>query len=127
MSPFGLTFSQMILHTETSKLMYNWSFLFEVLHKPTLLHSTFKYIYCSLIKPGTTEKIFQEKESLYDVYIDNQNMRTHVATLKDMSKTNGMDREKFTRLNNQRANAVFNAQQQGVEPCPEDDDEIFAK
>ena len=42
MSPFGLKFSQMILHTETSKLMYNWSFLFEVLHKPTLLPSTFK-------------------------------------------------------------------------------------
>ena len=32
----------MILHTETSKLMYNWSFLFVVLHKPTLLPSTFK-------------------------------------------------------------------------------------
>ena len=42
MSPFGLKFSQMILHTETSKLMYNWSFLFKVLHKPTLLPSTFK-------------------------------------------------------------------------------------
>ena len=42
MSPFGLKFSQMILHTETSKLMYNWSFLFVVLHKPTLLPSTFK-------------------------------------------------------------------------------------
>ena len=42
MSPFGLKFSQMILHTETSKLMYNRSFLFEVLHKPTLLPSTFK-------------------------------------------------------------------------------------
>ena len=42
MSPFGLTFSQMILHTETSKLMYNWSFLFVVLHKPTLLPNTFK-------------------------------------------------------------------------------------
>ena len=41
MSPFGLKFSQMILHTETSKLMYNWSFLFIVLHKPTLLPSTF--------------------------------------------------------------------------------------
>ena len=41
MSPFGLKFSQMILHTETSKLMYNWSFLFVVLHKPTLLLSTF--------------------------------------------------------------------------------------
>ena len=42
MSPFGLKFSQMILHTETSKMMYNWSFLFVVLHKPTLLPSTFK-------------------------------------------------------------------------------------
>ena len=43
MSLFGLEFSQMILHTETSKLMY-WSFLFDVLHKPTLLPSTFKAI-----------------------------------------------------------------------------------
>ena len=42
MSPFGLKFSQIILHTETSKLMYNWSFLYVVLHKPTLLPSTFK-------------------------------------------------------------------------------------
>ena len=42
MSPFGLKSSQMILHTETSKLIYNWSFLFVVLHKPTLLPSTFK-------------------------------------------------------------------------------------
>ena len=41
MSPFELKFSQMILHTETNKRMYNWSFLFEVLHKPTLLPSTF--------------------------------------------------------------------------------------
>ena len=44
MSLFGLKFSQMILHTETSKLMYNWSFLFEVLHKPTLLPSTFNIL-----------------------------------------------------------------------------------
>ena len=43
MSLFGLQFSQMILHTETSKLVYNnWSFLFVVLHKPTVLPSTFK-------------------------------------------------------------------------------------
>ena len=50
MSPFGLKFSQMILHndTETSKLMFNWSFLFVVLHKPTLLHSTFN-AECGLI------------------------------------------------------------------------------
>ena len=42
MSPFGLKISQMIFHTETSKRMYNWSFLFVVLHKPTLLPSTLK-------------------------------------------------------------------------------------
>ena len=42
MSPIGLKFSQTILPTETSKLIYNWSCLFEVLHKPTLLPSTFK-------------------------------------------------------------------------------------
>ena len=41
MSPFGLKFLQMILDTEASKLMYTWSFLFVVLHKPTLLLSTF--------------------------------------------------------------------------------------
>ena len=41
MSPFRLKFSQMILHTKTSKLIYHWSFLFVVLHKPTLLPSTF--------------------------------------------------------------------------------------
>ena len=35
----------MILHAETSKLMYNWLFLFEVLHKPTLLPSTFNAVY----------------------------------------------------------------------------------
>ena len=47
MSPFGLKFSQMILPTETSKLMYNRSFFFVVLHKPTLLPSTFKLYYHS--------------------------------------------------------------------------------
>ena len=41
MSPLGLKFSQMILHADTSKLTYNWSFLFVVLHKPTFLLSTF--------------------------------------------------------------------------------------
>ena len=39
-SLFGLKFSQMILHTETSKLMCNFSFLCVVLHKPILLPST---------------------------------------------------------------------------------------
>ena len=36
MSPFGLKFSQMILHTETSKTDVQLILLFVVLHKPTL-------------------------------------------------------------------------------------------
>ena len=62
MSLFGLKFSQMILHTETSKLMYNWSFLFEVLHKPTLntqyllnKHPSFLYMY---VLKGAELKIY---------------------------------------------------------------------
>ena len=50
----------MILHTETSKLMYNWSFLFVVLHKPTLLPSTFKVpntLYLVVVHP---EVLLQE-------------------------------------------------------------------
>ena len=41
MSPFGLKFFTDDSSYRTSKLMYNWSFLFVVLHKPTLLPSTF--------------------------------------------------------------------------------------
>ena len=37
------------MDTETSKLMYNWSFLFVVLHKPTLLPSTFKHGITNLV------------------------------------------------------------------------------
>ena len=45
MSRIGLTFSQMILHTSTSKMMNNLPFLLVVLHKPTLWPSTFKWWY----------------------------------------------------------------------------------
>ena len=41
MSRIGLKFSQMILHTSTSKMMNNLPFLLVVLHKPTLWPSTF--------------------------------------------------------------------------------------
>ena len=44
MSRIGLKFSQMILHTSTSKMMNNLPFLLVVLHKPTLWPSTFKNI-----------------------------------------------------------------------------------
>ena len=42
MSRIGLKFSEMILHTSTSKMMNNLPFILVVLHKPTLWPSTFK-------------------------------------------------------------------------------------
>lgn len=51
---------------------------------------------------GTTEKIFEEKQDLYDVYVDNQNVKTHHEHLKPLLKINSADKEKYRRLNDQR-------------------------
>lgn len=51
---------------------------------------------------GTTEKIFEEKQELYDVYVDNQNVKTHHDHLQPLLKINSADREKYRRLNEQR-------------------------
>ena len=51
---------------------------------------------------GTTEKIFQTKPHLYDVYVDNQNVTTASPALKDILKVSDTDRDKFVKLNNQR-------------------------
>ena len=50
----------------------------------------------------TTEKIFEEKRELYDVYVDNQNVKTHHDHLQPLLKINSADREKYRRLNEQR-------------------------
>lgn len=51
---------------------------------------------------GTTEKIFQTKTHLYDVYVDNQNFTTQSPILKDLLKLSDGDRDKLQKLNNQR-------------------------
>jgi len=51
---------------------------------------------------GTTEKIFESKISLYDVYVDNQVVRTHNPVLKELLKCSSADREKLQKLNNLR-------------------------
>lgn len=56
----------------------------------------------SLILAGTTEKIFEEKRDLYDVYVDNQNVKTHHEHLQPLLKINNADKEKYRRLNDQR-------------------------
>lgn len=73
---------------------------------------------------GTTEKIFQEKKTLYDVYVDNQDITTHIPRLKDMAKINKFDREKFNFLNNQRCAQMFRAQEMGDDDV--DDDHLFS-
>ena len=40
------------------------------------------------------EKIFEEKRELYDVYVDNQNVKTHHDHLQPLLKINSADREK---------------------------------
>ena len=51
---------------------------------------------------GTTEKIFESKTHLFDVYINNQNVTTNSPVLKELLKVSDADRDKFTKLNNQR-------------------------
>lgn len=51
---------------------------------------------------GTTEKIFEEKKELYDVYIDNQNVKTHRSHLQPLLRLNAADKEKYRKLSEQR-------------------------
>ncbi|XP_043821740.1 DENN domain-containing protein 11 [Dromiciops gliroides] len=69
----------------------------------------------------TTEKIFEEKHDLYDVYVDNQNVKTHHAHLQPLLKLNSADKEKYRRLNEQRQMLLY-SQEVGEDcnPCEED-------
>lgn len=51
---------------------------------------------------GTTEKIFEEKKELYDVYIDNQNVKTHRSHLQQLLRLTAADKEKYRKLTEQR-------------------------
>ncbi|XP_060552703.1 DENN domain-containing protein 11-like [Ruditapes philippinarum] len=81
------------------------------------LESEVMYIAC------TTEKIFETKTSLYDVYVDNQIVRTHSPILKDLLKCSSADREKFQKLNNLRSAHQFSYEELGEETI--DEEEVF--
>ena len=49
--------------------------------------------------PGTTEKIFQSKTELYDVFVDSQNITTHSSYLEPLLKPNLADEQRFQHLN----------------------------
>ncbi|KAK2506035.1 hypothetical protein MC885_001138 [Smutsia gigantea] len=71
--------------------------------------------------PGTTEKIFEEKRDLYDVYVDNQNVKTHHDHLQPLLRISSADREKYRRLTEQRQMLLY-SQEVGEDynPCEED-------
>ncbi|GAB5568846.1 DENN domain-containing protein 11 isoform X1 [Prionailurus iriomotensis] len=69
----------------------------------------------------TTEKIFEEKRELYDVYVDNQNVKTHHGHLQPLLRINSADREKYRRLNEQRCLTHDLADVRGPVTAPEHD------
>ncbi|XP_030626181.1 protein LCHN-like [Chanos chanos] len=50
----------------------------------------------------TTEKIFEEKKFLYDLYVDRQNVMTHRESLKPLLRLSSADKERYRRLVEQR-------------------------
>ncbi|KAM4554064.1 DENN domain-containing protein 11 isoform 2-T2 [Fundulus diaphanus] len=68
----------------------------------SVLETELSYVAC------TTEKIFEDKKELYDVYIDNQNVKTHRSRLQPLLRLNAADKEKYRKLSEQRyAAALF--------------------
>ncbi|KAI8480329.1 hypothetical protein Bbelb_419220 [Branchiostoma belcheri] len=72
---------------------------------------------------STTEKIFQEKSHLYDVYVDNQNVETHIPSLQDMLRLNDSDRDKYSKLLNQRSEELYSRDIEDDEVA--DDEQVF--
>ncbi|XP_069823368.1 DENN domain-containing protein 11 [Dendropsophus ebraccatus] len=69
----------------------------------------------------TTEKIFEQKQDLYDVYVDNQNVKTHLEHLQPLLRVNSADKEKYRRLNDQRQLLMYSQEVDGdCSSCEED-------
>ena len=51
---------------------------------------------------GTTEKVFQDKVRLFDIFVDNQNITSHRAVLDPLLRVTSADEERFEHLNNIR-------------------------
>ena len=75
---------------------------------------------------GTTEKVFEEKTKLHDIYVDNQNVTAHSKNLTEMKRINAMDKDKFNRLNSQRCDPQLHTEGPGGRVEQIDDDHIFA-
>ncbi|XP_013392834.1 protein LCHN [Lingula anatina] len=82
------------------------------------LESEVSFIAC------TTEKIFQSKTQLYDVYVDNQDVTTHVPGLQELLRVSPADKDKMAKLNNQRSAQLFFVEGLGEQTAMEEE-EVF--
>uniref|UniRef100_A0A671U9A7 DENN domain-containing protein 11 n=1 Tax=Sparus aurata TaxID=8175 RepID=A0A671U9A7_SPAAU len=83
----------------------------------TALETEMSYVAC------TTEKIFEEKKELYDVYIDNQNVKTHRSHLQPLLRLNAADKEKYRKLTEQRQMLLYNQEVDG--DCTSTEEDLF--
>ncbi|XP_062374167.1 DENN domain-containing protein 11-like isoform X2 [Sardina pilchardus] len=60
------------------------------------LETELSYVAC------TTERIFQEKKHLFDIYVENQSVQTHRDSLQPLLRLTSSDREKYKRLQEKR-------------------------
>uniref|UniRef100_A0A3Q3VKI1 DENN domain-containing protein 11 n=1 Tax=Mola mola TaxID=94237 RepID=A0A3Q3VKI1_MOLML len=81
------------------------------------LETEMSYVAC------TTEKIFEEKKELYDVYIDNQNVKTHRSHLQSLLRLNAADKEKYRKLSEQRQMLLYS--QEVDEDCTSNEEDLF--
>ncbi|XP_029951894.1 protein LCHN-like [Salarias fasciatus] len=83
----------------------------------TALETELSYVAC------TTEKIFEEKKELYDVYIDNQIVKTHRSHLQPLLRLNAADKEKYRKLTEQRQLLLYS--QEVEEDCTANEEDLF--
>ncbi|XP_053741018.1 DENN domain-containing protein 11 isoform X1 [Synchiropus splendidus] len=83
----------------------------------TALETEMSYVAC------TTEKIFEEKKDLYDVYVNNQNVKTHRSQLQPLLRLNAADKEKYRKLSEQRQLLLYS--QEVDANCTSNEEDLF--
>ncbi|KAM9327581.1 DENN domain-containing protein 11-like [Pholidichthys leucotaenia] len=81
------------------------------------LENELSYVAC------TTEKIFEEKKELYDVYVDNQNVKTYRDGLKPLLRLSAADKEKYRKLTEQRQMLLYSQEENG--DCVSSEEDLF--
>ncbi|XP_060695827.1 DENN domain-containing protein 11 isoform X1 [Hemiscyllium ocellatum] len=81
------------------------------------LETEVSYVAC------TTEKIFEEKKDLYDVYVDNQNVKADREHLQQLLKINSADKDKYRKLNDQRQMLLYSQEVGG--DCSTNEEDLF--